>query len=60
MARPRRDRGRRGTVVALLALALLLLIADLLRPDSFLLDALRGEAGRPRTPIGRFLDDLTR
>ena len=60
MAGPRRDRGRRGIVVALLALALLLLIADLLRPDSFLLDALRGDSGRPATPLGRFLDDLTR
>jgi hypothetical protein len=47
-------------VAALLALALLLLIADLLRPDSFLLDALRGESRRSATPLGRFLDDLTR
>jgi hypothetical protein len=38
-------------VAALLALALLLLIADL-RPDSFLLDALRGESGRSATPSG--------
>ncbi|NIP58810.1 MAG: hypothetical protein GWM92_10890 [Gemmatimonadetes bacterium] len=54
-----RDRAKRGLVVAVAALLLLLLALDLIRPDSIVRSLLGlGESDGPRETLRRFLDSV--